>query len=88
MESNEIFIGRKSAINYVLTCSIMSKEHNEIYLRARGDNISKAVDVALIFTNRFVLNFKVAGIEINTQTFETEGNPRNVSVMNICLRKI
>lgn len=89
MQPNEIFIGRgKPAINYVLTASMMSESQNEIYLRARGDNISKAVDVALISTERFLKNFKINGIDIATQTFDDDDKKKNVSIINICLRRI
>lgn len=87
MQPNEIFIGRKPAINYVLPCSILSKDYSEIYLRARGDNISKAVDVALIAVNRFIPDFKVENIQIETQSYQDNDKERKVSVINICLKR-
>jgi len=61
MEANEIFIGRKPAIHYVLAVQTqVNQKQSEIFLRARGKNISKAVDVAQIALKRkFIKDFKI-----------------------------
>jgi len=61
----------------------------EVILKARGRAISTAVDVTEIVRNRFFKDAKVHSISIGTEqiTPKEGGNPRNVSTMEITLRK-
>lgn len=88
MEENEIFISSwKPAINYVLAAqTIASKGIANITIKARGNNINKAVDVAEITVNRFLTSYIVASTNIGTNIFELEDNKkRNVSTIEIYL---
>ncbi len=60
----------------------------EIFLKARGKAISKAVDVAEIVKNRFVQDAKVSNIQIGTEVIEGENKEvLNVSTIEITLAK-
>jgi len=89
---NDIYISRKKpAIHYVLAIQTqVSQGQDPINIKARGNNINKAVDVAQIAVNRFLENiFKVNNVIIGTDTFKIEdGKDRNVSTIKICLKKI
>lgn len=88
MEENEIFISsKKPAINYVLAAqTIASKGIANIIIKARGNNINKAVDVAQISVNRFLISYSVISTNIGTDVFELEDNKkRNVSTIEIYL---
>lgn len=88
-EENVIYIGRKPVMNYCLAV-ITSLQDNagKVVLKARGNNISKAVDVAEITRNRYLEDLKVEDIEIGTDELEAdEGGTRNVSRMSIMLKK-
>jgi len=90
MEENEIFISsKKPAINYVLAAqTIASKGIANITIKARGNNINKAVDVAQITINRFLNNYIICSTNIGTDIFELEDNKkRNVSTIEIYLNK-
>ena len=90
VEPNDVYVSRrKPAINYVLAVQTQASQGQDpINIRARGNNINKAVDVAQIAINRFLDDFKVNGIQIGTDTFKTEQNKdRNVSTILIVLRK-
>ena len=57
-----IFVGNKPPMSYVLAIitSLSSGKINEITLKARGQAITTAVDVAEITRNRFIKELQVA----------------------------
>ena len=90
-EQNVIFVGNKPPMNYVMAVITAFNMGNgtEVTLKARGRAISTAVDVAEITRNRFFKDLKVHAISIGTEeiTPREGGNPRNVSTVEIFLRK-
>lgn len=90
-ESNSVLIGRKPVMNYVLACiTLFHGGANEIYVKARGRAISRAVDVVEVTTRRFMPDVKVKKIGIGTDqlaSFEEGGSPTNVSTIEITLAK-
>lgn len=90
-EPNVVFVGNKPPMNYVMAVITGFNTGNttEVTLKARGRAISTAVDVTEIVRNRFFKDAKVHSIAIGTEqiTPKEGGNPRNVSTMEITLRK-
>jgi DNA-binding protein len=91
-DSGIVFIGRKPAMSYVLAVitSLSSSNAKEITLKARGQAITTAVDVAEIARNRFIKDLKVGKITIGTEEMpprEGENRARMVSTMEITLTK-
>jgi DNA-binding protein len=91
-EQNIIFVGRKPAMSYVLAVitSLSSSNAKEITLKARGQAITTAVDVAEIIRSRFMKDLKVDKIAIGTEQMparEGENRARMVSTMEITLKK-
>jgi len=89
---NIVFIGRKPAMSYVLAVitSLSSSNAKEIILKARGQAITTAVDVAEIVRSRFLKELKVDKIAIGTEQMparEGESSARMVSTMEITLKK-
>jgi len=87
-----IFVGNKPPMSYVLAIitSLSSSNLNEVTLKARGQAITTAVDVAEITRNRFVKDLKVSKIAIGTAEMpprEGESKSRMVSTMEITLSK-
>jgi DNA-binding protein len=87
-----IFVGNKPPMSYVLAIitSLSSGKLNEITLKARGQAITTAVDVAEIARNRFIKDLKVSKIAIGTAEMpprEGENKSRMVSTMEITLTK-
>jgi DNA-binding protein len=83
--SNTVFIGRKPVLNYVLACMTLFKSgHEEIIVKARGQSISRAVDVVEVLKNRFMPNAEVVKIEISTEQVQSEERgTSNVSAIDI-----
>jgi DNA-binding protein Alba len=87
-----IFVGNKPPMSYVLAIitAFSSGTMKEVTLKARGQAITTAVDVAEIARNRFVKELKVTKIAIGTAEMpprEGETKSRMVSTMEITLKK-
>jgi DNA-binding protein len=87
-----IFVGNKPPMSYVLAIitALSSGTAKEITLKARGQAITTAVDVAEITRNRFVKDLKITKIGIGTQEMpprEGETKSRMVSTMEITMNK-
>jgi len=87
---NAIFVGRKPAMNYALATIIQFNQgSNEVVVKARGQAISRAVDVVEIVRRRFMEEtVKIKEIKIGTETVGEAENARNVSAIEITLSKI
>lgn len=90
-EPNVVYVGNKPPMNYVMAVitGFNTSGTTDVTLKARGRAISTAVDVAEIVRNRFFKDAKVHSIAIGTEeiTPKEGGNPRNVSTMEITLKK-
>jgi len=90
-ESNDVLIGRKPVMNYVLACiTLFHGGANEINVKARGRAISRAVDVVEVTRRRFMPDVKIKKIDIGTDQmapYEEGGTPTNVSTIEITLEK-
>jgi len=90
--SGIVFIGNKPPMSYVLAIitSLSMSNAKEITLKARGQAITTAVDVAEITRNRFLKDLKISKIAIGTEEMpprEGENRARMVSTMEITLTK-
>jgi DNA-binding protein Alba len=89
VEDNVIFVGRKPSMAYVLAViTQFSDGKSEVYIKARGKAISRAVDVAEIVRRRFVSDVHIKGIQTGTEERELEDKSKiNVSTIEIILSK-
>ena len=88
-DANVVYIGKKSVMAYVLAVVTQFNGGTpDVYIKARGKSISRAVDVAEIVRNRFMPNVKLDDIVIKTEEMDSEdGTKSKVSVMEIRLVK-
>jgi DNA-binding protein len=91
-KSGIVFIGSKPPMDYVLAVITRLSAGNakEVILKARGQAITTAVDVAEIARNRFLKDLKVSKIAIGTEEMpprEGENRVRVVSTMEITLTR-
>jgi DNA-binding protein len=87
-----VFVGSKTPMDYVLAVMTRLSASNakEVVLKARGQAITTAVDVAEITRNRFLKDLKVSRIAIATEEMparEGENRTRMVSTIEITLAK-
>ena len=86
--SNNVFIGKKPVLNYVLACMTLFKSgHEEVVIKARGRSISRAVDTVEVLRSRFMPNVEVLDIQIGTESLENEDRgPTNVSTIDVYIK--
>jgi len=86
-DMNVIYIGKKSVMSYVL--AVVTQFNNgapEVYIKARGKIISRAVDVEQIVRNRFLPDVKLDAIVTKTEEMDSEdGTKTKVSAIEIKL---
>jgi DNA-binding protein len=87
-----VFVGSKTPMDYVLAVMtrLSAGDAKEVVLKARGQAITTAVDVAEITRNRFLKDLKVGRIAIGTEEMparEGENRARMVSTIEITLTK-
>jgi DNA-binding protein Alba len=91
-QQDVIFVGNKPPMSYVLAIitAFSSGTLKETTLKARGQAITTAVDVAEIARSRFIKDLKVSKIAIGTAEMpprEGENKSRMVSTIEITLVK-
>jgi len=91
-ESDVVFVGNKPPMSYVLALITAFSGGNtkEVTLKARGQAITTAVDVAEITRTRFIKDVKVSNIAIGTTEMpprEGENRSRMVSTIEITVSK-
>ncbi len=86
---NIVYIGKKPPMNYVL--AVVTQFNNgmsEVTIKARGNAISRAVDVKEIVMNRFLPNLKEKSIRTSSEELLNEdGTKSKVSAIQITLMK-
>jgi DNA-binding protein Alba len=91
-QQDVIFVGNKPPMSYVIAIITAFSQGNlkEITLKARGQAITTAVDVAEITRSRFMKDLKVTTIAIGTAEMpprEGENRSRMVSTIEVTLTK-
>ncbi|VVB57277.1 DNA/RNA-binding protein Alba [uncultured archaeon] len=88
-EENTIFVGKKPTMGYVLAVVTQFQTGAPwVKLKARGQIISKAVDVAEIVRHKFITDLRADSIRIDTEEVENEdGTKSKVSTLEIILKK-
>jgi DNA-binding protein len=88
-QENVVLIGKKPTMNYVL--AVVTQFNNgakSVKIRARGNAISRAVDVAEISRNRFLTDLAVNDIAINSEEISNEdGTKSKVSSIEILMNR-
>ncbi|MFW9993399.1 MAG: DNA-binding protein Alba [Candidatus Odinarchaeota archaeon] len=93
MPRNEdtVFVGTKPLDSYVMAVVMQFNQSNSdtVTLKARGRAISRAVDVAEVFSKRIMQGqVVIESIKTGTEQITTrEGQRMNVSVIEITLKK-
>lgn len=87
----EIFVGKKPPMNYVLACLTAFHEGaNEVVVKARGQSISKAVDVVEVIRRKFMRDAEIRSIDIGTEEIPLKNGQgsRRASSIAIKLGKV
>jgi len=91
-DDHTVFIGAKPFMNYVtgVVMQFTTQNAKEVYVRARGKFITRAVDVAEVASKRFLEGqIKVKDIKVDSEGFKNkEGRDVRVSTIDITLAKL
>ncbi len=85
-ERKTVIVGKsKPLLNYVTACITMFNSGAElVVLRARGEAINMAVDVAQVLKKRFVSNVQISNIVIDGENVTSrDGRQLNLPVLEI-----
>ena len=84
---NTIYVGKKPTMNYVLAVvTQFNRGQSEVTIKARGNSISRAVDVKEIVVNRFLPDLKEKSIKTSSEELVNEDGTRSkVSAIQIIL---
>lgn len=90
---NTVYVGKKRTMDYVFAVQTQAQMYEEVIVKARGKNISKAVDVAEISKNRFLKDWQIGSINVGTDNNPRgkdlmEGQEDRVSFIALHLRKV
>ena len=87
--SNTVLIGKKPLMAYATAIVMQANTGGgDISVKARGRAISKAVDVVEVCRRRFFEGkLAISDIQIGTEVLGDEGQTRNVSTIEIKLKK-
>ena len=87
--SNTVFIGKKPIMAYVTAIVMQANTGGgDISVKARGRAISTAVDVVEVCRRRFFEGkLQINEVLIGTEVISSEGQSRNVSTIEIKLKK-
>lgn len=84
-----VLIGKKPTMQYVMAAVLqLNTDEKVVKIRARGNAIGTAVDVAEVARNKFVRDAAVEKVSIGTDTLpRRDGSPSRVSWIEIVLRR-
>ncbi len=86
-DDNTVYIGKKETMAYVLaSVTLFNEGAEDIFIKARGRSISKAVDVAEITTRRFLSNAEIIDIITDTEQIKDGDKTINVSSIEITIK--
>ncbi|MFH1057037.1 MAG: DNA-binding protein Alba [Candidatus Micrarchaeota archaeon] len=88
-DDNTVYVGKKDVMSYVLAVvTQFNQGSNQVKVKARGNVISRAVDVSQIVKNRFLSSLKITGFDVTTEELQSEdGSMRKVSSLTLTLEK-
>jgi DNA-binding protein len=88
-DDNTIYVGTKPAMSYVMAVitHFNSADVKEVTVKARGRAITTAVDAVEIARRKFLKDLKTDKITIGTEELQREDGMKNVSTIEICLKR-
>src|SRR5881409_2865955 len=84
---NIVRIGKKPTMNYVVACvTLFNTGVPEVMVRARGQAITKAVEVVDMLRRAFLKNVQIENVDIGTEQIQrNDGSIASLSTIEIML---
>lgn len=87
MGARVILVGRKPTTNYAVSMVVLSKECDNIVLRARGRSIQKAIDASQLGLRKYIPEWQIIDVKLGTTVLEKDGGEQNISTIEIYLER-
>lgn len=86
---NTVYVGKKNVMSYVLAVVTQFNQGSPfVKVKARGQTISRAVDVTQIVKNRFMNTLRITAFDVATEELPNEdGSKSKVSSVTLTLEK-
>ena len=83
--TNVIFVGKKPLMAYVTATLVQLASEDLVTVKARGNSITSAVDVAQIIEKRMGnIGYRIGDVKIGSEALQSQdGRTRNVSTIEI-----
>jgi len=62
-----VFIGEKDKNSYIVPVIIQAKQFDTVMIKARGNQIGKAVDVSQIVINKMLTGWFISNVKLDTE---------------------
>ncbi len=87
--TNVIFVGKKPLMAYVTATLVQLASEDLVTIKARGNSITTAVDVAQIIEKRMGnMGYKIGEVKLGSESLQSQdGRTRNVSTIEIEITK-
>lgn len=88
MPDNIVYVGKKPVMVYVtacITCLNDSRNEGIVQVAARGQSISRVVDVIEVL--KTFVKYDVYQVWFGTEVINQDGRDRNISTMKVILQK-
>lgn len=88
IEGNLVRVGNKPVMNYVMACvTLFNSGISEIIIRARGNTITKAVDIAEMLRRSFIRDLTIISIKVGSEDVKGREEVFSISTIEIALKK-
>ena len=88
IEGNLVRVGNKPVMNYVMACvTLLNSGISEIIIRARGNTITKAVDIAEMLRRSFIRDLTIISIKVGSEDVQGREEVFSISTIEIALKK-
>jgi DNA-binding protein len=85
---NTVLVGKKEPIQYVMAImKLFEQGFSEVIVKARGRNVCKAIEAVEMVKNMFAKDVELQVNLYSEQLTDDKGNTRNVTAIEIRLRR-
>jgi len=84
MNDNEVFVGKKPLVNYVMAVMTQIRQgKGTVWIRARGQSMVKAIDCAEVLKEKYPVDIEIGDIFTGTEEMNNEEGNIKVSIIEI-----
>jgi DNA-binding protein Alba len=82
----EIFIGQRNAMEYILNIVSRCSNDEGVVLLSRGRNNARALDVFAILSREYIKSAKITECKVTTEEFGEENEKRRTTALELDIK--